>query len=106
MSDVASDAAELPPSKTITINPPIKHAGASYDAIVLREPTVGEVRKADKQLGPGITQETLRLRSIWLVSFVSGVPVPVLEQVGISTLNRAMAYLTPFLESGRGIGEI
>ena len=108
MSDViTSDTTEpgVPASLTLEINPPIKHAGASYDSFVLREPTIGEVRKSDRYLNGGITQESLRNRSIWLISFVSGVPVPVIESCGISTLNRAMAYLNVFLELGRGTGE-
>jgi Phage tail assembly chaperone proteins, E, or 41 or 14 len=99
------DLPELPePSFTIDLEPPVVWNGGEFKQLVLREPRTGEVRQADEQLRGGITQAGLQLRSIHLVSKVSGVPVPVIELMGISRLNLAMAYLGPFLNFGPKTG--
>jgi hypothetical protein len=94
------------PTLTLEISPPIKAGDREYDQLILREPKVIEVRQADMQLRNGVHPESLRNRSIHLVSRVSGTPVTVVEQLPISTLNRATAYLNGFLELGQAIGEI
>lgn len=94
----------LPMSKTIELADPIKFEGHEVLCLVLREPRAKEVLQADEQLRHGVTPGALRNREIHLVAKCSGQPVPVIEQINISALNAAMAYINPFLNSGQETG--
>jgi hypothetical protein len=100
-----SGASELPPSFTLELISPVKFDGRDYPQLILQEPTVKQVLRADEQLRNGATVAAMRNREIHLVALVSGLPVPVIEQIRISDLNRSMAYLNPFLQLGLATGE-
>jgi hypothetical protein len=100
-----SGASELPPSFTLELISPVKFDGRDYPQLILQEPTVKQVLRADEQLRNGATVSAMRNREIHLVALVSGLPVPVIEQIRISDLNRSMAYLNPFLQLGLATGE-
>lgn len=99
--------ADLPATLTLPIEPAIRHQGADYTRIELREPKADQVRRAEEQLrsGPGLPHNR-RNYEIQLVSAVAGVPFAVAQQMGVATLNVAMGYLDAFLAYGRGIGGI
>ncbi len=94
-----------PPTFTIEINPAIEHEGGRYEALVLHEPTTGDVLLGDMQLRNGASHEGLRQRQIHIIHRVSGVPVLVVQKLPISKFNQAWAYISAFLDSGRATGE-
>lgn len=100
-----SETSERPATLTITLPTAIRFDNREYQDLVLHEPSVKQVLRADEQLRHGVTPSSMRNREIHLVSLVAGVPVPVIEQLPISTLNRAMAYISPFLTDGQATGE-
>lgn len=99
--------AALPDSLTIPIEPPIAFQGANYTQIVLREPKIDHVRQAQEQLrsGQNIPHNETNYR-MHLVSKVAGVPFPVVQQMGVSRINAAMAFLNLFMFAGLGTGSI
>jgi hypothetical protein len=80
--------ADIPPSLTIPIEPPIKFENRTYDQLVLREPTGGERRKAEEQMRqwPPLQAPLHAVRNYehYLISFVSGVPQPIVEKIPAS----------------------
>lgn len=105
MSDFLDNLPPLPPaSYTIEIDPPVTFSGGEYKQLVLREPKAGEVRQADEQLRLGVTQHALDNRNIHLIAKVAGVPVPVVELLGVTRVKIAMAYIDPFLAYGPETG--
>jgi hypothetical protein len=76
------------PEKRIPIEPPIELGSVPYTELVLREPTAGEMVRVDKLTGYAWT--------VALVAAVAGVPPPVIERLGVRTLNEASIYLTGF----------
>jgi hypothetical protein len=99
MSDTLPDATfTLPLSKTINFD------GREYTHITLQEPSVKTVLRADEHLRNGMMAHALRNREIYLVALTAAVPVPVVEAMRISDLNRALAYILPFLELGQKTG--
>lgn len=107
MDDAADPFADIPPSMTVAIEPPVTFDGREYRELVLREPRAGEVRQADEQVRNGATMSNLRNREHHLVSKVSGVPLPVIEKLGISRITLAMEYLNRFfLDGGPRTGAI
>jgi hypothetical protein len=103
MSDT-TDPTDHPATYTIILAMPITFDGRQVSQLVLREPRVKEVLRADEQLRHGVSPHSLRNREIYLISFISGQPVPVIEQMNISQLNEAMKYVNPFLNSGQETG--
>jgi hypothetical protein len=93
-----------PDTLVIDIDPAIPHKGGTYSQLPLREPRVGEVRKAEGQMRNGINSESIRNYNIHLVSFVSNWPVIAVEMLPISKLNEAVQYLEGFIERGRATG--
>lgn len=91
--DVAPE--ELPAELVIELEPPIVFQGANFAELRLREPTSGAVRKAEVHL-KSTTSEAMRLYQIALVSNVTGMPIPAVEMLPISKLNRAASYLGAF----------
>ena len=103
-SELLAGLEQIPASLTIPIDPPVNFGGADYAQIVLREPTVDEVRQAEEQLRFGRTPHAVRNYEIHLVSKCSGVPLPVIQKMGVSRVLAAMAYISIFLGVGRGTG--
>jgi hypothetical protein len=103
MSDTDETAAQ-PETLVIDIDPPITFKGGSYAALPLREPRAGEVRKAEGFMRNGIHAESMRLYTINLVSTVSNWPILAVEQLPISKLNEAAAFLAGFTEGGLRTG--
>jgi hypothetical protein len=105
LHEVVDGLANLPASLTIPLDPPIEHAGGTYNQIVLQEPKADQVRQAEEQLRAGAhiphNQTNFRMH---LVSKVAGVPFAVAQQMGVARLNMAMGYLNLFLAYGRGTG--
>lgn len=99
-----SDTTDLPATFSLELAKPVTFDGREFTTLVLREPRVKEVLQADEQLRHGVNPGSLRNREIHLVSKVAGVPLPVVEQINISALNAAMAYLNPFLNGGPETG--
>jgi hypothetical protein len=105
MLDATNDADVRPQTLTIELAKPIEFQKGAYQALALREPTVGEMRKADGQCRNSVNMETLRLRDIHLVAMVSGWPVPAVEMMPISKLEEASKFLLGFIETGPKTGE-
>jgi hypothetical protein len=98
---------DLPPAQfNERIEPPIEFQKGTFETFILREPTAGEVLTSDEQLRNGATHFSLRQRQIFLIHRVSGLPVPVVQKLPISQVNRGWTYLQSFLERGLATGEI
>jgi hypothetical protein len=95
-----------PTTLTLPINPPLTEKGITYDTLSLQEPTTGHIRRAQSQLRRGVGAQTLRAYQIWLVSFVAEIPYDVAKRFPISTLNRAVSYLSGFSRPGQETGGI
>jgi Phage tail assembly chaperone proteins, E, or 41 or 14 len=100
-----SSTDDLPITKTIVLATPIKYENQEYAQLVLREPRAKEVLQADEHIKNGMNAWTLRNRQLHLVAKVAAVPFPVIEQLPISALNNAMAYIDRFLVPGQETGE-
>lgn len=94
-----------PATFTLEIDPAVSFEGRDYRELILREPTAKEVLRADELLRNGTTPAAIRNREIHLMSFCAGVPLPVIEKLRISTHNRGMSYILPFLTDGQETGE-
>lgn len=78
-------------SDEITISfPPVTVGDATYESIVLREPTVGEMLKISTLRGLNA--------SIDLVAMISGVPRPAILLMPISALRQANDFLDRFTQ--------
>ena len=85
--------------KIIELTLPVEFGGKTYDKIVLREPTAGEVVKA-------FNGATGLAATILLVSIVSDIPRGAIEKVGISKVREASEFLELFTSTpGPAIGE-
>lgn len=89
---------DLPDSLTIRVDPPIEWQGQTWAEIRLREPTAGEVLRAQQNMGGGgqVTFASVTNERIWLVHFVAGVPYPIAEALPVSALMEAADYLEGF----------
>ncbi|MGO2957418.1 MAG: phage tail assembly protein [Acetobacter sp.] len=108
MSQDNAGAADLPPTLTIDLDPPIEvHGGATYSELSLCEPASGQVLNAEKHLKGNFGAAELRMYALTLVSQNSGVPMNVLrDYCPISKLNEAANYLQRFIEAGQSTGGI
>lgn len=99
--------AALPDSLTIPIEPPIVWQGTTCSQLVLHEPKIDHVRQAQEQLrnGASMPHNETNYR-MHLIAKVSGVPFPVVQQMGVSRINAAMAFLNLFMFAGLGTGSI
>lgn len=88
MADAAL-AEEIPELLVITLRKPIT-LGETYAELRLREPTAAEWTQWDKLSGVEA--------DIKSVSLVSGVPEPVIRQIGTRDLLTASRYLARFLD--------
>jgi hypothetical protein len=86
-------------TKTITLREPIqlKKNGPIYKTLELRKPTNAEIiRMALKGFG-----DPTGVRAIsQLISDVSGVPLPVIEKLGLSQWTEARDFLLSFRKKG------
>ena len=87
-SNVAAD------TKTIVLRKPVKLGSQTIDHLDLREPTALEVSKAQQESmrNGGLSSDIL------LIAQVSGVPVPVVEKIGIRDVREASDFLATFLQ--------
>lgn len=92
------ETASHPEELVLTLRKPVvlgKGDGAlTYDKLILREPTAGELEKATTTTASDIGM------SITLISLVAGVPRGVAEKIGQRDLKEANEYLAGFTEDG------
>jgi hypothetical protein len=74
---------------------PLEHAGQTYAALQLREPTCAEWEET-------LEQPPLKQRR-FVVSKVAGVPLGAVALMGIGDVTRAEEYLLRFFEVGQSI---
>ncbi|RJF83458.1 phage tail assembly protein [Azospirillum cavernae] len=92
----------LPDELVIELRKPIEVGSEVYMEIRLREPTAGEVEKAQKALiGPNASPT---MSDIVMVSLVSGLPKPVVERIPYSDFEKAVRYLMGFTGGGLTTG--
>lgn len=82
----------------------IKVAEISYDQLILREPTSGEVKKAESSLRANWGAEDKRRHDLWLVAYAAGIPYPAVEAMPISIVVKAYEWLENFTVASRRIG--
>lgn len=92
------------PTLELPIGAKLTSGAVSYDRLTLREPTVGQRRKAEMALTGGRTAATGRRYQMILVSEASGVPYGLAEQLPVSVLNAAEAFVLGFIEGGPRTG--
>ena len=98
MNDEQDRDPERPETLRIALERPIELNKGRYDALDLREPTVGEMLRAEGHLRKGVTVEAMRLRDIHLVAAVSGWPVAAVERLPVSKMEQATEFLLAFAE--------
>jgi hypothetical protein len=98
MSDRATAPAELPPTKTMELDPPITFGNKTYDRLDLHEPSAAACDKATSERSP------IRVMII-LVSLVSTWPSGAVEKLPISKLMEAGEYCMAFFKDGPTTGE-
>ncbi len=91
---------------SIELDEPVTHRGVKYERIDLREPKLGDVRKAESHLRLGATADAIRSYQLTLVAAVSEIPYDAIEQFPISDLNKAGEWLSSFINAGRATGQI
>lgn len=84
--------------KTIQLRKPVKFADVEYAALNLREPTAGELSKANKA-GDNIDL------AIMLISIIAKVPTGVVEQLCQRDFQEANDFLSSFTADGQTTGE-
>lgn len=90
-----------PEEKTLVLNKPIELAGETFSHLDLREPTVAELIKFDSAAEKdGVLKGTL-----FLISMVTGVPVPALEKLGALNYREVERYLKFFINPVPVTGE-
>lgn len=82
-------AAELPEELVIPLRKPVAMGDKTYSDLILREPTGGDLKAAEKFTG--IESD------IVLIAMVSGVPKPAVEKIGSRDLKKAREYLVGFI---------
>jgi len=91
-----------PEQMTLELSKPVTLGSETYSVLELREPTVGEVEKAQRaQRG---ADGSATASDIVLVSLVSGVPKPAVEKIVYRDFRKAVEYLAVFLEGGPATG--
>jgi hypothetical protein len=91
---------ELPPSLLIEFDPPIEWSAGNVDAIELREPTIAEYMKAQKEIRPNATVDQYTAFQITLIAAVSGKPRQVIEKMPVRKVAEAFKYLEGFTNPG------
>lgn len=80
---------DLPDELVIALRKPVTLGSETYTDLVLREPTGGDMKAAEKFTG--IESD------IVLIALVSGVPKPAVEMIGARDLKKAQVYLAGFI---------
>jgi hypothetical protein len=80
----------------LTFDPPLKHESATCAEMTLREPTVGEVLKAEKAFALEEGGQARRVRNSTLIAAVSGVHIDLVRKMPASKFKDAAAYLNAF----------
>lgn len=80
---------DLPDELVIALRKPVTHSGETYTDLILREPTGGDMKAAEKFTGFE--------SDIVLIAMVSGVPKPAVEKIGARDLKKAQEYLAGFM---------
>jgi hypothetical protein len=80
---------------TITLAKPLTMSGGNgddsvYSEIVLHEPNVSQLSQFVKRAQRESAVDAMK----FLINLVSGVPMPVLDKVGVSDFYKAMNYMT------------
>lgn len=91
-------SATIEKTKTIYLDKPIEFNGGKYEQLDLREPIISEKIKA-------LTHKDFDTQTVYLISFVSGWPVPAVLMLGVTVINEAAAFLYPLLAHGLPTGE-
>lgn len=82
-------SAELPDELVIELRKPVTLGSETYAELILREPTGGDIKAAEK--ATGIESDMI------LIAMVSGLPKPAVEKIGSRDLKRAREYLVGFI---------
>ncbi|TCK36728.1 tail assembly chaperone E/41/14-like protein [Paraburkholderia sp. BL8N3] len=89
-----ADRKSIPDELTITLAKPITMSGKGdetiYSEISLHEPNVSQLSQFIRKTQNETAVDAMK----FLIHLVSGVPLPVLEKVGVSDFYEAMAYMT------------
>lgn len=80
---------DLPEELVITLRKSVEFGGVTYDKLILREPTAGQMLEWDKVSG--------READVKAVAIVSGVPEPAVRLIGTRDLGKAANYISSFL---------
>jgi hypothetical protein len=96
---------EDPVAQTLPIEPPIKFAGVEYYELDVREPLGSEIRNARLLMGSAGSLFDNRRALMHLITTVSGLPAPVIEQLRVTTLQKAGRILGDFTKAGRATGK-
>ncbi len=104
--NMAESMPEPAGSMVIELDPPIEVGGGKWDRLILREPTAGEVMRAEAEMKGAVTADGVRRYQIALLSAVAGVDRRVIERLPISRLNEGWQFLAGFIEAGLKTGAI
>lgn len=101
MSDTTDTATpDAPPLEyTIELRKPISFGGGTITEMRLRPPTGGEVRIAKEAVRKELNTATMYKSQMVLLSKVTGIAEPALDNVDMDQLNDALEYLGYFLDA-------
>lgn len=89
---------DLPDELLIELTPPLTFNGKSLDCICLREPTVGQIEQAQKQVGGALTESnTLKFLQAMIV-LIANQPLTFVSQMRITDIWKASDYLMGFIK--------
>jgi Phage tail assembly chaperone proteins, E, or 41 or 14 len=100
------DSDSFPRTLDIVIDPPIEFGGKTYDSLHLEEPTAKQVRVAEVEFVGDYGPQHFRNFQVALISQVSNVPRGAIEDMRISQLLEAYAFLRHYSGHGPAIGQI
>ena len=80
----------------LTFEPPLKHDTVICAEMVLREPTVGEVLKAEQAFTLEDGGQARRVRNRTLITVVSGIDGDLVRKMPVSKFRAAAEYLNAF----------
>jgi hypothetical protein len=98
----------LDATMTLPLDPPVKVGGTEHAELLLREPTSGGMRDAEKELGPGPpgSSSVAQMSAYKIAVVAAGARVnrAVVERMRNSEVNAAYDFLANLLELGRPVG--
>ena len=86
---IVPDELDVQLSKTITMGE------ETFDVIHLKEPNLGQLSQFFRKIRAGEELDAFK----WLISAVSGIPLPVIEKIGARDFWKAEKYLEAFITS-------